>query len=162
MRLPEHLDGLDGLIIPGGEKHLPGRGLWISTDFVSPVIEEVRNGMPVWGTCAGMIMLSGKLVESKPEPLGLMEVEVQRNAYGRQVDSFEADVPVACLGKPDFRAVFIRAPKVVGLGKNVEVLASHPGGGAVAIQEGHMLATAFHPELTQDTRFHRYFVDMTG
>ena len=161
VRLPEHLHGLDGLIIPGGESTSQARLMDIY-GLRRPIVEEVRKGMPVWGTCAGMIMLSGKLVESKPEPLGLMEIEVQRNGYGRQVDSFEATVPVSCLGKPDFHAVFIRAPKVVDLGNTVEVLASHPGGGAVAVQEGHMLATAFHPELTQDTRFHRYFVDMTG
>ena len=90
MRLPEHLDGLDGLVIPGGESTSQARLIDIY-GLRSPIVEEVRKGMPVWGTCAGMIMLSGKLVESKPAPLGLMEIEVQRNAYGRQVDSFEAD-----------------------------------------------------------------------
>ena len=159
VRLPEHLDGLDGLIIPGGESTSQARLMDIY-GLRSPIIEEVRNGMPVWGTCAGMIMLSGKLVESKPSPLGLMEIEVQRNAYGRQVDSFVIDINFPILGDEPFHAVFIRAPAAVRVGPDVEVLGELPDGAPVALRQGNLLMTSFHPELTRDTRFHEYFLSL--
>jgi 5'-phosphate synthase pdxT subunit len=161
VRLPEHLNDLDGLIIPGGESTSQSRLMDIY-GLNTPVIENVRNGMPVWGTCAGMILLAGKLVEPHPVPLGLMDTEIQRNAYGRQVDSFEADVSVPCLSGGNFRAIFIRAPKVVSVGSGVEALSWSSDGDIFAVRQGHMLATSFHPELTNDLRFHEYFVDMVN
>jgi 5'-phosphate synthase pdxT subunit len=159
VRLPEHLSDLDGLIIPGGESTSQTRLMEIY-GLNTPVIENVGNGMPVWGTCAGMILLAGKLVEPHPVPLGLMDTKIQRNAYGRQVDSFEADISVPCLSGGDFRAIFIRAPKVVCVGSGVEALSWSAGGDIFAVRQGHMLATSFHPELTNDLRFHEYFVHM--
>ena len=107
-------------------------------------------------------MMARRLAEDRPEPLGLMDLDVQRNAYGRQVDSFEADLPIPVLGAPDFHAVFIRAPKIQRVGDGVFVLASINGNGPVAAQQGNMLVTAFHPELTQDTRFHSHFLRMSA
>ena len=159
VRLPEHLSDLDGLIIPGGESTSQTRLMEIY-GLKTPVIENVGNGMPVWGTCAGMILLAGKLVEPHPVPLGLMDTKIQRNAYGRQVDSFEADISVPCLSGGDFRAIFIRAPKVVSVGSGVEALSWSADGDIFAVRQDHMLATSFHPELTNDLRFHEYFVDM--
>ena len=161
VRLPGDLAGLQGLIIPGGESTTQAR-LMDTYGLREPLKERVRSGMAVWGTCAGLILLAGKLAEDRPEPLGLMDIEVQRNAYGRQVDSFETDLPVPVLSnRKDFHTVFIRAPKILHVGKNVAVLASLPKGGeVVAVQQERMLATAFHPELTGDTRFHHYFLKM--
>lgn len=159
VRLPEHLRGLDGLILPGGESTTQAR-LMDVYELREPIKEMVGAGMAAWGTCAGLILLARKLVEDRPEPLGLMDIEVQRNAYGRQVDSFEADIPVAVLRAPDFHAIFIRAPKIARVGRGVKALASHPEGGTVAVQEGRLLATAFHPELTHDPRFHKHFIEM--
>jgi len=159
VRLPGELQDLDGLIIPGGESTTLAR-LMDLYGLREPLKRRVRDGMAVWGTCAGLILLAAKLGEDHPEPLGLMDLEVQRNAYGRQVDSFGADLPVPALGEPDFHAVFIRAPKIQRVGKNVTILATLPEGGVVAAQEERMLVTAFHPELTEDTRFHQYFLKM--
>ena len=161
VRLPGELDGLDGLIIPGGESTTQAR-LMDLYGIREPLKARVRDGMAVWGTCAGLIMRAQRLVEDRPEPLGLMDLDAQRNAYGRQVDSFEADLPVSVLGAPDFHAVFIRAPKVKRVGADVTVLASMNGSGPVAAQQGNMLVTAFHPELTQDTRFHSHFLQMSA
>ena len=159
VRLPGELQGLDGLIIPGGESTTLAR-LMDLYGLREPLKRRVRDSMAVWGTCAGLILLAAKLGEDHPVPLGLMDLEVQRNAYGRQVDSFGADLPVPALGEPDFHAVFIRAPKIQRVGKNVTTLATLPEGGVVAAQEERMLVTAFHPELTEDTRFHQYFLKM--
>ena len=161
VRLSEELKDLDGLIIPGGESTTMAR-LMDVYDLREPLKQSIRDGMAVWGTCAGLIMLAQKLVEDRPEPLGLMDLEVQRNAYGRQVDSFEADVSIPALGEPDFHTVFIRAPKIQRVGEDVTVLATLPGGGVVAARQEYMLVTAFHPELTQDSRFHQYFLQMAG
>ena len=159
VRLPEHLGGLNGLIIPGGESTTQAR-LMDVYGLREPLKQRVGDGMAVWGTCAGMILLANKLTEDRPETLGLMDMDVQRNAYGRQVDSFEADLSVTALPDGVFHAVFIRAPRVQRVGKEVTVLAALPEGDVVAAQEGRMLVTAFHPELTQDTRFHSYFSNM--
>lgn len=159
VRLPGELQSLDGLIIPGGESTTLVR-LIDMYGLRELLKRRVWDGMAVWGTCAGLILLAAKLGEDRLEPLGLMDLEVQRNAYGRQVDSFGADLPVPALGKPDFHAVFIRAPKIQRVGKNVTILATLPEGGVVAAQEERMLVTAFHPELTEDTRFHQYFLKM--
>ena len=161
IRLPKEMEDLDGLIIPGGESTTQAK-LMDAYGLREPLKERARHGMAVWGTCAGMILLASKIVENRPEPLGLMDIEVQRNAYGRQVDSFEADLPVPAFKDTAFHAVFIRAPRIIKIGKSVTALASLPHGDVVAVRERQMLATAFHPELTQDLRFHRYFLEMTG
>jgi len=159
VRLPKHLDGLDGLIIPGGESTTIARLMNIYA-IREPLQQKVKQGMGVWGTCAGMILLATKLVEDRPQPMGLMDIDVHRNAYGRQVDSFEADIPIKALGKEPFHCIFIRAPKIERIGPKVEALGRLQAGGVVAAQQGRLLATAFHPELTQDTRFHEYFLKL--
>lgn len=161
VRLPRDLDYVDALIIPGGESTTMVHLLDLH-GLREPVRQRAREGMPVWGTCAGMILLANALVEERPEPLGLMDITIHRNAYGRQLQSFEAELIVPALGDETIRAVFIRAPAVVAMGEGVETLATLPDGTAVAIQQGNALATSFHPELTTDTRFHRYFMEMTA
>lgn len=159
VRLPEHLEGLDGLIIPGGESTTMGL-LAQKWGLLEPLRAFARSGRPIWGTCAGMILLAKEVVDGVPgQPiLGLMDITVRRNAFGRQVDSFEADLEIPALGNPPFHAVFIRAPIIERVGPGVDVLASLEDGTAVAVQQGNLLATAFHPELTGDVRFHRYFL----
>jgi 5'-phosphate synthase pdxT subunit len=158
VRLPEQLDDLDGLIIPGGESTTIGK-LAVTYGLVEPLREFARS-QPVWGTCAGMIFLAKDIGRDQPL-LGLMDITVNRNAFGRQVDSFEADVAIKDMDAP-FHAVFIRAPLVTGIdeGRGVEVLGRLAGGGIVAVRQQHMLATAFHPELTDDSRLHQLFVKM--
>ena len=160
IRLPDQLDAVDGLIIPGGE----------STTIVQLIdIYEMREKlrerilterMPAWGTCAGMIVMAGELSDRRPQPLGLMDTRVSRNAFGRQVDSFETDLEVAGMEGPPFRAVFIRAPVFESVGESARTLARLDDGRPVAVRQGHMLATSFHPELTDDDRMHRLFADM--
>lgn len=159
VKLPAQLEGLDGLIIPGGESTTMARLMDVYR-LRAPLKQRVEQGIAVWGTCAGTILLANRLAEDRPEPLGLMDVEVHRNAYGRQVDSFETDVPFAVLGDPVFHCVFIRAPKISATGADVEVVGSAPSGGIIAARQRHVLATTFHPELTGDTRFHRYFLEI--
>jgi 5'-phosphate synthase pdxT subunit len=167
VRLPQELDGLEGLIIPGGESTTIGK-LAVTYGLMEAIMEMADEGKPIWGTCAGLILLA-KHTEGAEQPrIGAMDLRVQRNAFGRQVDSFEADIPVPALeavsepmekGLP-FHAVFIRAPLVESVGDGVEVLSRLAGGGIVAARQGSLLVTAFHPELTDDTRFHRYFLKM--
>jgi 5'-phosphate synthase pdxT subunit len=164
VRSAEDLRGLDGLIIPGGESTTFCR---LMTDFglYEPLRAFVKSGVPVWGTCAGMIVLAREASDLAFPTLEAMDVEVLRNAYGRQVESFEADLEVPALGGEPFHAVFIRAPMVASTGPRVEVLASvrHEHGereAPVALRQGPLIATSFHPELTADTRFHRYFLDI--
>jgi 5'-phosphate synthase pdxT subunit len=157
IRLPHQLDDVDGLIIPGGESTTIVQLIDIY-DFREPLRRKAKAGMPVWGTCAGMIVISDKLTDHRPEPLGLMNIEVSRNAFGRQVDSFETDLEMRDLEGPPFRAVFIRAPVVNSVGEGVRVLATVNGGRPVAVRQGKMLATSFHPELTDDSRVHELFV----
>lgn len=169
VRLPHELEGLNGLIIPGGESTAIGR-IAYRYGLIEPIRSLIRQGMPVWGTCAGLILLA-RSVDSLDFPtLEVLDVHVRRNAFGRQVDSFEADLSVPALdrvaaegekGLP-FRAVFIRAPIIERVGLGVAVLATLKDGTIVAVQQGHILGTAFHPELTEDTRFHRYFLDMVA
>ena len=161
VRLPSELEGLDGLIIPGGESTTMAK-LMDSYALRDPIQERVKEGMAVWGTCAGLILLAKELEDDRPEPLGLMDIDVARNAFGRQVDSFEADLPVAVLGEQPFHAVFIRAPAIRRLRNGIQELASLPDGGVVAVRQERMLATAFHPELTGDARFHEYFLSMVA
>ena len=127
-----------------------------------PLLTHARTGRPIWGTCAGMILLADRLVEDRPTPLGLMDMLVHRNGFGRQVDSFETDVELEALSDGPVHAVFIRAPVVRETGPGVQVLARLEEGSIVAVQQGHLLATAFHPELTHDDRLHRYFLEMVA
>ena len=159
VRLPDDLVDIDALIIPGGESTTIVR-LMDVFGLTKDIKGRVKEGMPVWGTCAGMIVLAKRLVEDRPKPLGLMDIRVQRNAYGRQIDSFETEIPVPALGEKSFRAVFIRAPAIEEIGSAVETIACLEDGQVVAAREGNVLVTAFHPELTSDTRFHSYFLSM--
>ena len=159
VRLGEDLAGLDGLVIPGGESTTIVQLLDIF-DMRNTVVGLVRDGMPVWGTCAGMIVLADRLTDHRPEPLHLMDIEVSRNAFGSQVDSFEADLEVDGIGGAPFRGVFIRAPVVTTVGQGVKVLARLTDGRPVAVREADKLATAFHPELTGDSRVHELFLNI--
>ena len=159
VRLPQQLETLDGLIIPGGESTTLSRLMSIY-DLREPVAKMAQEGKAVWGTCAGMIMMAHEISEEDPVPLQLMDIGVHRNAFGRQVDSFEQDLEVVGFEEPPFHGVFIRAPVIVRVGQDVDVLASLPDGRPVAVQQKHLLATAFHPELTNDTRLHRRFLDL--
>jgi len=156
------LDAVDGLIIPGGESTTIWKLLEIF-DLASPLRDRIKAEMPVFGSCAGMILLASDLVDraSAQETLGGIDMTVRRNAFGRQVDSFESDIELTGMPGPPFHAVFIRAPWVERIGPQVEILATEPSTGKiVAVRQGQALATAFHPELTQDNRVHRIFIDM--
>jgi 5'-phosphate synthase pdxT subunit len=158
VRTPRDLAGLDGLIVPGGESTTIGK-LLVAYGLEEPIRAAAQAGLPVWGTCAGMILLAREIVGGEPDGrIGLMDLTVQRNAFGRQIDSFETDLEFAGLDRP-IHAVFIRAPLVERLGPEVEALATLPDGRVVAARQGHLLATAFHPELTNDTRVHGWFVE---
>jgi len=163
VRLPEELAGLDGLIIPGGESTTIGK-LAVKWRLLEPIRALAKAGRPVWGACAGMILMAQKVTDGVPDQplLGLMDIAIVRNAFGRQVDSFETDLDVPVLGKIPFHAVFIRAPLIERVGAGVEVLARLEDGAVVAARQGNLLATAFHPELTEDDRFHRYFLGLAG
>ncbi len=162
VRLPGELKGLDGLIIPGGEsttilKLMHGYGIF------QPLKKKIERGFPVLGTCAGMICLAKRVFNSQEsflEPLEVMDIVVKRNAFGRQVDSFEADLSVPILGENLYHAVFIRAPLIDKVGPQVKVLATLSDGVIVAAQQDKLLVTSFHPELTVDLRFHEYFLKM--
>jgi 5'-phosphate synthase pdxT subunit len=162
VRLPDHLGEIDGLIIPGGESTTIGK-LAVDFDILEP-LKAFGRQKPIWGTCAGAIFLSKDARREQPL-LGLMDITVKRNAFGRQVDSFEAPLDVPALETVDpsgapFHAIFIRAPLIETVGGDGRILATLPGDRIVAAQEGHWLATVFHPELTGDTRFHQYFLNM--
>ncbi len=162
VRLPEQLKGLDGLIIPGGESTTIGK-LAVAYHLMEP-LKQFGQRHAIWGTCAGAIFLSKDINRDQPL-LGLMDIKVERNAFGRQVDSFEADLDVpevkqATNTNDDYHAVFIRAPIIEFVEGEAKVLASVPDGRIVAAQQGHLLATSFHPELTPDTRFHEYFLSL--
>ena len=159
VRLPGQLVGLDGLIMPGGESTTIGK-LAVAYGLVEPLRGRARQGLPIWGTCAGMIMLASDIGACDQPLLGLMDIVVRRNAFGRQVDSFVEELDVPALGRPPFPGVFIRAPLIERVGPGVEVLARLPEGTIVAARQGHLLATAFHPELTADRRFHNYFLGL--
>ena len=158
VRLPHHLDGLDGLIIPGGESTTIGK---LATTFgLMEPLRQFAQQHPTWGTCAGMIFLAKDIGTDRQPILGVMDIVVNRNAFGRQIDSFETDLDVNGLDGGVFHAIFIRAPLATHVGENVTILAQLADDKIVAAQEKHWLATAFHPELTQDTRFHAYFLQM--
>lgn len=161
VRLPRDLDQIGGLIIPGGESTTIGK-LLIAYGMMDELRARARAGFPVYGTCAGAIVLA-KDVDGRgvDQPLiGVLDVSIMRNAFGRQVDSFEADLNVPVLGPPPFHAIFIRAPVIESVGPGAEALASLDDGTVVAVRQGNLLATAFHPELTRDGRFHGYFVEL--
>ncbi len=164
VRLPAHLDGLDGLIIPGGESTTIGK-LAVDFGLLEP-LREFGKTHAIWGTCAGAIFLSKDVSRNQPL-LGLMDIKVARNAFGRQVDSFEAELDISELKqatgtKEAFRAVFIRAPIIESVFGKAHVLASLPDGRIVAARQERLLATSFHPELTDDARFHQYFLSLIG
>lgn len=158
VRLPDQLEGCAGLVIPGGESTAIGK-LMETYGFYEAVARRHAEGMAIWGTCAGAILLAKTVLDALPgqRSLALMDIDVRRNAYGRQVDSFEAELDVAGLDQP-FTGVFIRAPWIEAVGAGVEVLARH-GDRIVAAREDDLLATTFHPELTGDVRVHRLFVE---
>jgi pyridoxal 5'-phosphate synthase pdxT subunit len=162
VRLPRDLDGVHGLIIPGGESTTIGK-LLVIFDLLEPVRERARDGFPIYGTCAGAIVMAKDVVGGRAvdQPLlGVLDVKIRRNAFGRQVDSFEAEVPITPLGSLPYHAVFIRAPVIESIGPSVDVLGRLADGSIVAAQQGNLLATSFHPELTADGRLHRYFVEL--
>ena len=157
VRRPEQLDDIDALIIPGGESTTIGK-LAERYEIIPKLRARIAAGMPVWGTCAGAILLA-KDVPGHPHPiLGAMDISVERNAFGRQLDSFEADLDVHELGDAPYHAVFIRAPRITKTADGVRTIAALDDGSVVAARQGDLLATSFHPELTHDDRFHRYFL----
>ncbi|MBI5932795.1 MAG: pyridoxal 5'-phosphate synthase glutaminase subunit PdxT [Chloroflexi bacterium] len=164
VRLPKHLEGLQGLIIPGGESTTIGK-LAVAYDLMEP-LRAFAKDHAVWGTCAGAIFLSKDARREQPL-LKVMDITVQRNAFGAQVDSFEADLDIAELKQATdtthpYHAVFIRAPIIESVGGDARILSALPDGRIVAAQEGHLLATSFHPELTNDARFHKYFLSLAS
>lgn len=162
VRLPQQLEGLDGLIIPGGESTTIGR-LAVEYKLIEPIRALANAGKPIWGTCAGMIFMAHEVGRDQPL-LRLMDIKVARNAFGRQVDSFEIDLDIPAIylqeERRPFRAIFIRAPLIESVGAGIEVLATLPGGAIVAARQRNLLVTSFHPELSGDDRFHRYFLTL--
>jgi 5'-phosphate synthase pdxT subunit len=161
VRLPRDLDGLDGLILPGGESTTMRR-LIDRWGLREPILALARSGAPLYGTCAGMIILSRDIVDGDEEVLPLLDVTVRRNAFGRQLDSFETELTVPVLGDQPVHAVFIRAPVIDRIGASVDVLARLDDGRIVAVRERNILATSFHPELAGETRFHRLLATMAA
>ena len=164
VRLPGELNGLDGLIIPGGES-TSILNLMHSFSLTQPLREQAQAELPILGTCAGMICLAKRVSNSgnsNMETLSLMDMEVRRNAFGRQVDSFETELLVPALGQKSFPGIFIRAPIIERAGQQVEILTKLPNGVAVAARQGKLVVAAFHPELTSDLRFHRYFLEIAA
>jgi 5'-phosphate synthase pdxT subunit len=161
VRLPRDLVGLDALILPGGESTAM-RKLIDRYGLREPILALAAGGAPLYGTCAGMILLADRIADGDEPVLRLLDVTVQRNAYGRQLDSFEADIDIPSLGEAPMHAVFIRAPVVSEVGPGVEVLARDPDGRPIAVRQGRVLATAFHPELTPDRRLHRLLLELIG
>ena len=160
VRRPEDLARVDGLVIPGGESSVMDK-LSRLFGLADPLRSAVASGLPVYGTCAGLIMLSDRVLDSiaGQQTLGGFDVTVRRNAFGSQLDSFETDLDVPALGDPPVHAVFIRAPVVESVGDGVSVLSALDDGRIVAVEQGNLLGTSFHPEITGETRFHEYFLD---
>jgi 5'-phosphate synthase pdxT subunit len=161
VRLPADLEHVERLIIPGGESTTIGR-LLVLYDLLEPIRKRAVSGMPLWGTCAGAILLAKQIAGGKDgQPaLGLMDMTAERNAFGRQIDSFETDLAIPVLGSKPFHAVFIRAPRLQSPGKAVEVLARVGADTFVALRQDNLLATSFHPELSADPRLHKYFLSL--
>ncbi|HRN28632.1 MAG TPA: pyridoxal 5'-phosphate synthase glutaminase subunit PdxT, partial [Terrimesophilobacter sp.] len=160
VRSPEDLAQVDGLIIPGGESSVMDK-LSRTFGIRAPLQRAISDGLPVYGTCAGLIMLARRILDGIEGQLSLdaIDIDVRRNAFGSQVDSFEVDLDVPIIGTPVVHAVFIRAPIVERVGERVTPLAALADGRVVAVEQGHVLATSFHPEMTGDTRFHEYFIE---
>lgn len=161
IRLPRELDAVDGLVIPGGESTTMLR-LMESFGLLQPIREMAQDGLPIWGTCAGMVLLAKSVSNHEMETLGLMDVKIRRNAFGSQVDSFEADLEIPLVDREPFHVVFIRAPIIDEAKPSVEILSCLPGGPIVAIKQNRLLACAFHPEFTDDLRFHSYFLNIVS
>ena len=161
IRLPDQLNDLDGLIIPGGESTTIVQ-LIDTYNLRKPIQRLASNGLAIWGTCAGMIVVAKTLSDKKPVPLGLMDIDVSSNAFGRQIDSFETTVSVTGIKGAPIHAVFIRAPQILNMGPNVAILSTLENGNPVTVRENKILATSFHPELTEDTRMHELFVSIAG
>jgi 5'-phosphate synthase pdxT subunit len=160
VRLPSELDSLDALIIPGGESTTISKLL---TDYglMGPIRRLAKKGLPIFGTCAGLVLLAKKVSNLRMESISVMDIEVQRNAFGRQVDSFEADLKIPALHNGSFHGVFIRAPIIEKVERDVEVLCQL-NGKPVAVRQGKMIGCVFHPELTDDLRLHKYFLDIVA
>ena len=159
LKRPEELSSLAGLVIPGGESSVMDK-LSRLFGLAEPLKAAISSGLPVYGTCAGLIMLADTVLGSiaGQQSLGGLDIGVRRNAFGSQLDSFETDLDIPVLGDPPVHAVFIRAPVVESVGENVRILASLTDGRVVAVEQGNLLGTSFHPEMTGDTRFHEYFM----
>ena len=161
VRLPEHLEGLAGLILPGGESTTM-RKLIDRWQLREPILDLAARGAPLLGTCAGMILLAREISDGDEPVLPLIDISVKRNAFGRQLESFEADLEVPVLGDTPVHGVFIRAPAVERVGEGVDVLARLEDGRVVAVRQRNAIATAFHPELAGEARFHRLLATMAG
>ncbi len=161
VRLLQELRGLDGLVIPGGESTSISK-LMLDYNLMSEVRNLAKNGLPIFGTCAGMILLANEVSDSGVEPLRVMDITVRRNAFGRQRDSFETELSIPALGEKLFPGVFIRAPIIVQANNEVEILAKLADGTSVVARQGKLLVSAFHPELTDDLRFHQYFISIVA
>ena len=161
IRLPEQLSDVDGLIIPGGESTTLSR-LLTRYDLRQPIKKLATDGKPLWGTCAGMIMMASEITENDPVPLEIMDIGVQRNAFGRQIDSFEQEVEITGFDETPYHAIFIRAPVIKRVGSGVSIMASLQDGRPVAVQQANLMATSFHPELTKDARFHTHFLNLNS
>ena len=159
IRKPAQLDQVDALIIPGGESTTIAR-LILSNGFQQPLRDFCASGKPVWGTCAGAILLAKQVDDLDRPGIEMMDISVNRNAFGRQVDSFEADLDIEGLDGPPFRAVFIRAPIITGVSGEAKAIATLENGTIVAARERNLLATSFHPEISGDERMHRYFLSL--
>ena len=159
VRLPLELISLDGLIIPGGESASISR-LMLDYNLAGEIKKMAERGLPILGTCAGMVLLAKELSDSRVKPLGLMDIAVRRNAFGRQRESFESELTIPALGEKPFPGVFIRAPIIEQVNDSVEILTKLDNGTIVAARQERLLAAAFHPELTDDLRFHKYFVQI--
>ena len=160
VRQLKDIDGIDALIIPGGESTTMGK-LLNEWNMLEPLRQRILDGMPVYGSCAGLILLCREIENSDQPRLGVLDATVRRNAFGRQVDSFETNLSIPEIGADPLPAVFIRAPVITGVGAGVKVLAEVDGQ-AVAVRQNNILATSFHPELTPDTRMHSYFLSFCG
>jgi 5'-phosphate synthase pdxT subunit len=161
VRLARELAGLDGLIIPGGESTSIGR-LMLTYQLTAEVKELARKGFPIFGTCAGMVLMASHISDLDVEPLGVMDITVERNAFGRQRESFETELSIPVLGEEPFPGVFIRAPIIQEAKGRAEILATLADGTGVAARQDKLLGAAFHPELTSDLRFHQYFLDIAA
>ncbi|MFC1940368.1 pyridoxal 5'-phosphate synthase glutaminase subunit PdxT [Chloroflexota bacterium] len=159
VRLPRELEDLDGLIIPGGESTSINK-LIMDYDLRNQILDLAGNELSIFGTCAGMVLLASETLDSGLEPLRIMDISVRRNAFGRQQESFETELSIPVLGDAPFPGIFIRAPVIERAGSGVEILAELKDGTSVAARQGKLLVSAFHPELTEDFRFHQYFLDI--